>query len=80
MVGVDGIMPVMSECLTDMWFLAGVVVVCYSAVQVMFEIRGLESKTWLGSAATDAHSAKQHQFDKMIAVEATSQGSQSTQL
>ena len=49
MVGLDGIQAVLIGCLSDSWFLAGTVVVCYSAVQSMLEIRRCEHRTSIPS-------------------------------
>ena len=43
-VGVDGIKAVLIGCLTDAWFVAGTMLVCYAAVQIMFEIRNCEER------------------------------------
>ena len=45
MVGLDGIKAVLIGCLSDIWFLAGTVIVCYAAVQIMFEIQRCEDRT-----------------------------------
>ncbi len=41
-VGTDGISPFLQRCLLEPWFMLGTFVVCFSAVQIMFEIRSLE--------------------------------------
>ena len=42
MVGVDGVVPFLQQCLLEPEFMLGTLVVCFSAVQVMFELRTLE--------------------------------------
>ena len=69
-VGVEGIIPVLSSCLSDLGFLVGVIIVCYSAVQIMFEIREWEQRAELASLT--ALRAKHEDNAHRIAVDATS--------
>ena len=69
-VGVEGIIPVLSSCLSDLGFLVGVIGVCYSAVQIMFEIREWEQRAELASLT--ALRAKHEDSAHRIAVDATS--------
>ncbi|DBA77765.1 hypothetical protein WJX77_010553 [Trebouxia sp. C0004] len=43
-VGTDGILPFLQRCLLEPWFMLGTFVVCFSAVQIMFELRSLEQR------------------------------------
>ena len=41
-VGADGILPFLQQCLLEPYFVVGTLVVCFSSVQIMFELRKLE--------------------------------------
>ena len=43
-VGTDGILPFLQQCLVEPWFMFGTCLVCFSAVQIMLELRALEQK------------------------------------
>ncbi len=58
-VGTDGILPFLQRCLLEPWFMLGTFVVCFSAVQIMFELRTLEQRR---HAAVQPSSMHHHAF------------------
>lgn len=61
-VGTDGIRPFLQQCVLEPWFVLCTMVVCFSAVQIMFELRTIEhrQKQVLKTAHMQAH-ASSHQ-------------------
>ena len=57
-VGPDGIMPFLQQCLTEPWFMLGTSIVCFSAVHIMFELRIMNHRS--EAAASKADSLKFH--------------------
>ncbi len=55
-VGIDGILPFLQRCLLEPWFMLGTFVVCFSAVQIMFEIRSLEQMRQAAVQPSSMHS------------------------
>lgn len=43
-VGTDGIKPFLKQCLSQPLFTLCTLVVCFSAVQIMFELRAIEER------------------------------------
>lgn len=54
-VGTDGILPFLQQCLLEPWFVLGTTVVCFSAVQLMFEIRTLEQRHTIAVKSSSLH-------------------------
>ena len=61
-VGTDGIVPFLKQCMSQPLFVLCTLVVCFSAVQIMFELRAIEQgrKQVLETAHVQAH-ALSHQ-------------------
>ena len=55
-VGADGILPFLQRCLLEPVFMLGTFVVCFSAVQIMFEIRSLEQRRQAAVQPSSMHS------------------------
>lgn len=43
-VGTDGVVPFLQQCMLEPSFVFGTLVVCFSAVQIMFELRAMEQR------------------------------------
>lgn len=55
-VGTDGILPFAQRCLLEPWFMLGTFVVCFSAVQIMFELRSVEQRQQAAVQSSSMHS------------------------
>ena len=55
-LGTDGILPFLQRYLLGPWFMLGTFVVCFSAVQIMFELRSLEQKRQAAVQPSSMHS------------------------
>ena len=55
-VGAHGILPFLQRCLLEPLFMLATFIVCFSAVQIMFEIRSLEQRRQAAVQPSSMHS------------------------
>lgn len=60
-VGTDGVVPFLQQCMLEPSFMLCTLVVCFSAVQIMFELRAIEQRQKVAKATHLQAYALSHQ-------------------